>query len=67
MILGALATSAALGYGLWSFRTGQRRMSQLMMRTRVVAQGLTVFALIMGIGLSAKNNTIEESKASSGK
>lgn len=62
VVLGALATSAALGYGLWCFRTGQRRMSQLMMRTRVVAQGLTVFALIIGIGVSAKKVAIDETK-----
>lgn len=34
-------------------------MSQIMMRTRVVAQGLTVFALIIGLGISAKKVAIE--------
>ncbi|CAH1990158.1 unnamed protein product [Acanthoscelides obtectus] len=29
-------------------------MSQYMMRTRVVAQGLTVFALVIGIGMGAR-------------
>lgn len=53
-VLGCLATLAALSYGIWSFRTGNRRMSQYMMRTRVVAQGLTVVALVGGIFLGAK-------------
>lgn len=66
VVVGALATTLALGYGLWTFRTGQRRMSQLMMRTRVVAQGLTVFALVMGIGISAKKVTsVEATKKNS--
>ncbi|GJQ71471.1 hypothetical protein Trydic_g11193 [Trypoxylus dichotomus] len=55
--LGCLATTMALGYGLWSFRTGQKKMSQYMMRTRVVAQGFTIVALIAGLGLSAMKPT----------
>ncbi|KAI4461344.1 hypoxia-inducbile hig1 -related [Holotrichia oblita] len=51
--LGCLATTAALCYGLWSFRTGQRKMSQYMMRTRIAAQGFTIVALIVGLGMSA--------------
>lgn len=56
-IVGALATMAALSYGLWCFRTGQKQMSQYMMRTRVVAQGFTVFALVLGMGVTAKKVT----------
>lgn len=61
LIVGCLATFSALSYGLWSFRTGQRKMSQYMMRTRIAAQGFTVLALIIGIGIgakAAKQNTI---------
>lgn len=49
--LGCGATLAALSYGIWSFRSGNQQMSQYMMRTRVLAQGLTVVALIGGIYL----------------
>ncbi|XP_047110625.1 HIG1 domain family member 2A, mitochondrial [Schistocerca piceifrons] len=51
--IGCLATFCALSYGLWSFRTGQRRMSQYMMRLRIAAQGITIAALIVGLGISA--------------
>lgn len=51
--IGCLATFGALSYGLWSFRQGKRQMSQYMMRLRIGAQGFTVVALIVGIGLSA--------------
>ncbi|XP_030379827.1 HIG1 domain family member 2A, mitochondrial [Scaptodrosophila lebanonensis] len=47
--LGCLATTAALTVGLYNFRTGNRQMSQLMMRTRIAAQGFTVLALIVGV------------------
>ncbi|KAH8309955.1 hypothetical protein KR067_003740 [Drosophila pandora] len=47
--LGCLATTAALTAGLYNFRTGNRKMSQLMMRSRIAAQGFTVFALIVGV------------------
>ncbi|CAG9787800.1 unnamed protein product [Diatraea saccharalis] len=51
--IGALATAAALSYGLWSFRTGQKRMSQNMMRLRIVAQGFTITAVVVGVMMSA--------------
>ncbi|KAJ9580985.1 hypothetical protein L9F63_023834 [Diploptera punctata] len=51
--IGCLATFGALSYGLWSFRQGRRQMSQYMMRLRIAAQGFTVVALIVGIGMSA--------------
>ncbi|XP_016998597.1 HIG1 domain family member 2A, mitochondrial [Drosophila takahashii] len=47
--LGCLATTAALTAGLYNFRTGNRKMSQLMMRTRIAAQGFTVLALVAGV------------------
>jgi hypothetical protein len=52
-IAGCLLTFGALSYGLWSFRKGEIRMSQYMMRARVVAQGFTIVALIVGIGIGA--------------
>lgn len=47
--IGCLATTAALTAGLYNFRTGNRKMSQFMMRTRIAAQGFTVLALIVGV------------------
>lgn len=51
---GCLATAAALSVGLYSMKQGNRQLSQYMMRTRIAAQGFTVFALLFGIaaGLS---------------
>uniref|UniRef100_T1GWP0 HIG1 domain-containing protein n=1 Tax=Megaselia scalaris TaxID=36166 RepID=T1GWP0_MEGSC len=50
--VGCLATTMALCYGLYNFRTGNRKMSQIMMRTRIAAQGFTVAALIGGVVMS---------------
>lgn len=50
-IPGCLATFGALSYGLWSFRKGDKKMSQYMMRTRIVAQGFTLTALLVGIAM----------------
>lgn len=52
--LGLLATVAALGFGLKSMVQGQSRQSQMMMRTRVVCQGLTFAAIIIGIVAGAR-------------
>ncbi|CRL04056.1 CLUMA_CG017169, isoform A [Clunio marinus] len=46
---GCLLTAAALTYGLYSFRKGERKMSQMMMRVRIAAQGFTVVALVIGV------------------
>jgi hypothetical protein len=54
---GCLVTFGALSYGLWSFRRGQREMSQYMMRMRVAAQGFTIVALIAGIGIGATRSS----------
>lgn len=51
--LGCLVTGLVLSYGLWCFRTGQTKKSQIMMRARIGAQGFTVAALIIGLGMSA--------------
>ncbi|XP_028169943.1 HIG1 domain family member 2A, mitochondrial [Ostrinia furnacalis] len=54
--IGALATAAALSYGLWSFKTGLTRMSQQMMRLRILAQGFTITALVGGVIMTAGKN-----------
>jgi len=47
--IGCGLTATALGFGLWSFRKGERQMSQKMMRLRIVGQGFTIGALMFGI------------------
>ncbi|XP_037357300.1 HIG1 domain family member 2A, mitochondrial [Talpa occidentalis] len=51
--IGCLGTAAALAYGLYCFHRGQSHRSQLMMRTRIAAQGLTVAAILLGLATSA--------------
>lgn len=50
--VGCGLTVGALCYGLASFLRGDGRMQQYMMRARVVAQGSTVGAVILGLGLA---------------
>lgn len=50
---GCLCTVGVLTYGLISFRKGNTRRSQLMMRARVVAQGFTFAALLGGMVATA--------------
>ncbi|NWV94787.1 HIG2A protein, partial [Machaerirhynchus nigripectus] len=50
---GCLCTVGVLAYGLISFRKGNTRRSQLMMRARVVAQGFTFAALLGGMVATA--------------
>lgn len=52
MFSGCVATTLALGFGLWNFRQGNSRMSQNMMRVRIGAQGFTVFALVVGVAMT---------------
>lgn len=47
VLLGAGVTAAILGAGLFAYKSGNKNMSQTMMRARVVAQGVTV-AIMMG-------------------
>ncbi|XP_013192305.1 HIG1 domain family member 2A, mitochondrial [Amyelois transitella] len=54
--IGCLATAGALSYGLWCFRTGKTKMSQQMMRLRIVAQGFTITALVVGVMMTAGKN-----------
>ncbi|KAM6224922.1 HIG1 domain family member 2A, mitochondrial [Rhynchocyon petersi] len=51
--IGCLGTATALSYGLYCFHRGQSQRSQLMMRTRIAAQGFTVAAILMGLATSA--------------
>ncbi|CAG5028412.1 unnamed protein product [Parnassius apollo] len=51
--IGCFATAGALSYGLWCFRTGRTKLSQRMMRVRIVAQGLTITALVVGVMMTA--------------
>ncbi|XP_031575335.1 HIG1 domain family member 2A, mitochondrial-like isoform X2 [Actinia tenebrosa] len=48
--IGCLLTVGALGYGLVSFKRGDVRMQQYMMRARVAAQGFTILAVCGGLG-----------------
>ncbi|XP_032885384.1 HIG1 domain family member 2A, mitochondrial [Amblyraja radiata] len=47
--VGMLGTAAALTYGLIAFKQGKTRQSQLLMRTRIFAQGFTVVAILVGV------------------
>ncbi|NWQ98983.1 HIG2A protein, partial [Burhinus bistriatus] len=50
---GCLCTVGVLTYGLISFKRGNTRQSQLMMRARILAQGFTFVALLGGMVVTA--------------
>ncbi|KFP28863.1 hypothetical protein N325_09323, partial [Colius striatus] len=50
---GCLCTLGVLTYGLVSFKRGNVRRSQLMMRARILAQGFTFAALLGGMVATA--------------
>ncbi|NWH52553.1 HIG2A protein, partial [Fregata magnificens] len=50
---GCLCTVGVLTYGLLSFKRGNTRQSQLMMRARILAQGFTFVALLGGMVVTA--------------
>lgn len=50
---GCLCTVGILTYGLISFKRGNTRQSQLMMRARILAQGFTFAALLGGMVVTA--------------
>lgn len=52
VMIGTLATAAVLVIGLVAFKHGDSKLSQQMMRARVVAQGATV-AIMLGTSLGA--------------
>lgn len=51
--IGCLGTAAALTYGLIAFKQGNTRHSQLLMRTRILAQGFTIAAILVGVAVTA--------------
>ncbi|XP_068596660.1 HIG1 domain family member 2A, mitochondrial [Brachionichthys hirsutus] len=51
--IGCLGTAGALIYGLRAFHQGRTRRSQLLMRTRIFAQGFTVVAIVVGVFATA--------------
>ncbi|XP_063783976.1 HIG1 domain family member 2A, mitochondrial [Pseudophryne corroboree] len=51
--IGCLATAGALTYGLIAFKQGKTRQSQLSMRARILSQGFTVAALMVGVVMAA--------------
>ncbi|NXM74202.1 HIG2A protein, partial [Serilophus lunatus] len=51
--LGCLCTLGVLTYGLISFKRGNTRHSQLMMRARILAQAFTFAALLGGMAVTA--------------
>ncbi|KAH0629900.1 hypothetical protein JD844_012376, partial [Phrynosoma platyrhinos] len=50
---GCLGTAGVLTYGLICFKRGNTHQSQMMMRARILAQGFTVAALIVGVVVTA--------------
>ncbi|ESO10887.1 hypothetical protein HELRODRAFT_72617 [Helobdella robusta] len=50
---GLLATIGALTIGLYSLKKGDSKLSQRMMRMRVMAQGFTVLAVMGGVYMQA--------------
>lgn len=60
--LGLTVTLGALGYGVYQLKTGDRKMSQRMMRLRVGAQAFTVIALLVGAEFAARK--VSDSSAS---
>ncbi|XP_048346417.1 HIG1 domain family member 2A, mitochondrial [Sphaerodactylus townsendi] len=51
--IGCLGTAGALTYGLICFKRGNTRQSQIMMRARILAQGFTIAALMVGVVVTA--------------
>ncbi|KAM3925784.1 HIG1 domain family member 2A, mitochondrial [Leptodactylus fuscus] len=51
--LGCLATAGVLTYGLIAFKQGKTRQSQILMRARILSQGFTVAAIMVGVVMAA--------------
>jgi hypothetical protein len=58
--LGMMGTVAALTLGLRAMLRGDFRQSQLMMRARIMAQGITVFAIVFGCVYYSEQGKREE-------
>lgn len=54
--IGCLATVAAFSVGLYSMKTANSHLSQLMMRARVAAQGFTILTVTAGLIYTAYQN-----------
>ena len=54
--IGTGITTTVLIVGVFCFATKRTRMSQIMMRARVAAQGFTIFALTGSVVYQALNN-----------
>lgn len=52
--IGCTATVGALVYGLYNFYHGRSQMSQYMMRARVLAQGFTFIAILVGMSVASR-------------
>merc|ERR1711860_429945 len=52
---GVALTTFALTYGLIQMKTGNKRMSQKMMRLRIFGQGFTIVAVLGGVFYSTMN------------
>uniref|UniRef100_A0A2D4KT33 HIG1 domain-containing protein n=1 Tax=Micrurus paraensis TaxID=1970185 RepID=A0A2D4KT33_9SAUR len=50
--IGCLCTAGILTYGLICFINNKPKQSQMMMRARVIAQGLTVASLLVGMAVT---------------
>ncbi|XP_077388882.1 HIG1 domain family member 2A, mitochondrial [Festucalex cinctus] len=51
--IGCFVTAGILMWGLRSFVQGNSRKSQLLMRSRVIAQGLTVTAFVLSVAAAS--------------
>ncbi|XP_026540946.1 HIG1 domain family member 2A, mitochondrial [Notechis scutatus] len=50
--IGCLGTAGILTYGLICFINNKPKQSQMMMRARVIAQGLTIASLLVGMAVT---------------
>ena len=57
---GLLVTTGFLSWGLYSFRKGNTRNSQLAMRGRVLAQGFTLVALVYSFTYSVRKEAMQK-------
>ena len=59
---GLAGTVAALTYGLISFKRGNSRTQQNMMRLRVIAQGFTVVSVVLGVAIMQWRTPTKDAK-----
>nr|XP_018905580.1 PREDICTED: HIG1 domain family member 2A, mitochondrial [Bemisia tabaci] len=60
--IGTLATVAAISVGLYAMVTGRKRLSQLMMRCRVGAQGFAITAILVGFEIKRRSLLAEKAE-----